>query len=336
MAILLTGGTGYIGSHTAVELLNKNYEVIIVDNLSNSSEDVINDIQEITGKRPTLYIVDLLEKDKLRTVFNKHNIQSVIHFAGLKAVGESAQIPLNYYMNNVTTTLILCEVMEEFNVHKLVFSSSATVYGIPDKLPITEEATTTALNPYGRTKLMCEKILLDIANSNEKWKIAMLRYFNPVGAHESGLIGEKPIGIPNNLMPYVTKVAIGELESLNIYGNDYPTSDGTGIRDYIHVSDLARGHISALNHINKIDSVDIFNLGTGQGYSVLEVVNEIEKVTGKNIAYEIKDRRVGDAAKSYADPSKANTILNWEAEKGLSEICEDIWNFVEKSYVKYD
>lgn len=327
MSILVTGGTGYIGSHTTVELLEQGYDVISVDNLSNSSEDVMNRIEKITGKTLTLYTINLLDKEALQTVFQNHSIDAVIHFAGFKAVGVSVEKPLKYYQNNLLSTLNLCEVMDQYEVHNLIFSSSATVYGMPEKLPLTEDCSTSALNPYGRTKLMIEEMLTDLSASNDKWKITSLRYFNPVGAHTSGLIGENPNGIPNNLMPYITKVATGELESLNVFGGDYPTEDGTGVRDYIHVVDLAKGHLKALEHIDANNGVENFNLGTGQGYSVLEVVKSFEEASGVTIPYEIVGRRPGDAAICYADPSKAYRKFAWKAEKDLYDICKDAWEW---------
>lgn len=330
MSILVTGGTGYIGSHTVVELLNKNYEVIIIDNLSNSTPDVINRIKNITNKNVTVYYFDLLNEDKLNDVFKKHSIESVLHFAGHKAVGESVEQPLKYYKNNVMTTINLCKVMEKNQVFNLIFSSSATVYGIPETLPINEQCDTEAINPYGRTKLMCEEILKDVQASNNEWNITLLRYFNPVGAHPSGQLGEKPNGVPNNLMPYISQVAAGKLAHVKVYGNDYDTKDGSGIRDYIHVVDLALGHIAALEKMTKLDGIETFNLGTGQGYSVLEVINAFEKASGVSIPFKICERREGDAAISYADPSKANKLLNWQAEKVLYDMCKDSWRWESK------
>lgn len=331
MAVLVTGGTGYIGSHTVIELLEENREVVILDNLSNSTIEVKSKIEQITNKEVVFYQKDLLDKESVERVFEKHSITSVIHFAALKAVEESVQNPLSYYHVNVIGTLNLISLMKKYKVYELIYSSSATVYGISDELPITENAKLDVINPYGRTKLMCENLLFDLAKSNNKWKIVMLRYFNPVGAHKSGLIGEEPNGIPNNLMPYITKVASGELEYLSIFGNDYDTPDGTGVRDYIHVADLARGHVRAMNYLNKIESIDVFNLGTGRGYSVLEVIQMYEKISGKKIPYKFKARRAGDVAESFADPSKAERLLGWKAQNSLKEICEDTWNYVKRS-----
>lgn len=325
MSILVTGGAGYIGSHTTIELLEKGYDIVIVDNLSNSSADVIDRIEDITGKTVINYSIDLLDKKALEQVFIDHQISSVIHFAGYKAVGESVKKPLKYYQNNLISTLNLCEVMEKHDVYNLIFSSSATVYGMPDKLPLTESSPLSALNPYGRTKLMIEEMLGDLSISNSKWKVALLRYFNPVGAHASGKIGENPNGIPNNLMPYITQVASRRLKELSVYGGDYPTKDGTGVRDYIHVVDLAVGHLKALENIESIDGVEAYNLGTGQGYSVLEVIKTVEKVSGFKIPYTVVDRRPGDAASCYSDPKKALEELGWKAGKGLLAMCRDAW-----------
>lgn len=327
MAVLVTGGAGYIGSHTCVELLGAGYEVIVVDNLSNSSEKSIERVKKITGKDLKFYKVDLLDRAALEEIFSKNNIDSVIHFAGLKAVGESVSIPLRYYENNISGTVILLEVMQKFNVKTLVFSSSATVYGDPAKLPITEDFPNKATNPYGRTKLMIEEILRDLYTSDNSWDIAILRYFNPVGAHSSGLIGENPNGIPNNLMPYITQVAVGKREQLSVFGNDYPTHDGTGVRDYIHVVDLSIGHLKALEKLKTKPGVVTYNLGTGNGYSVLDIVKAFSKASGKNIPYKIVERRPGDIAACYADPSKAKEEMNWQAEKGIDEMCADSWNW---------
>ena len=327
MKILVTGGAGYIGSHTCVELLQAGHDVIVVDNLVNSKEEALKRVQKITGKQLAFHKVDLLDKKGLNSVFEKSAIDAVIHFAGLKAVGESVSIPLRYYHNNITGTLILCEIMERHKVKNLVFSSSATVYGNPHKVPIKEDFPISATNPYGRSKLMIEEILRDLHCADESWNIALLRYFNPVGAHESGQIGEDPNGIPNNLMPYITQVAIGKLSELSVFGNDYPTPDGTGIRDYIHVVDLAVGHIKALEKLTSNPGVVIYNLGTGQGYSVLEVVSAFEQASGKKIPYKIVKRRPGDIASCYADTSKAERELNWSARRGLSEMCRDSWRW---------
>ncbi|WP_062237248.1 UDP-glucose 4-epimerase GalE [Fictibacillus sp. FJAT-27399] len=327
MSILVTGGAGYIGSHTCVELLNAGYEVVVVDNLSNSHIESLNRVNEITNKSLVFEQVDLLDKIELERVFIEHDIEAVIHFAGLKAVGESVNKPLYYYQNNIAGTLVLCEVMQQFNVKKMVFSSSATVYGLTDQVPISEGVSLGATNPYGRTKLMIEEILRDLYVSDNEWSISLLRYFNPVGAHKSGQIGEDPNGIPNNLTPYITQVAVGKLQELQVFGNDYDTVDGTGVRDYIHVVDLAKGHLKALDKEMKSEGVEAYNLGTGKGYSVLEVLRAFEKATGKTIPYKVVDRRPGDVAVSYADPTKAKEELGWEAEKGLDDMCRDAWNW---------
>ncbi len=327
MAILVTGGAGYIGSHTCVELLNLGYEVVVVDNLSNSKEESIRRIKRITGKDLTFYKADLLDKDALTYIFNTEHIDSVIHFAGLKSVGESVEKPLEYYHNNITSTLMLCEVMKEHNVKNIVFSSSATVYGIPKTVPIREDFPLSTTNPYGSTKLMLEKILIDLHTSDPEWNVILLRYFNPVGAHSSGLIGEDPRGIPNNLVPYITKVVVGQLEYVNVYGNDYDTIDGTGIRDYIHVVDLSQGHVKAIEKLNEKQGVLIYNLGTGKGYSVLEMIKTFEKVCGFEVKYSIKPRRPGDIATCYADPTKAREELHWEATKGIEQMCEDAFRW---------
>lgn len=327
MKILVTGGAGYIGSHTCIELLQAGHDVVVVDNLVNSKEEALKRVQKITGKKLTFHKVDLLDKEGLNAVFENSSIDTVIHFAGLKAVGESVSIPLRYYHNNITGTLLLCAVMEKYKVRNIVFSSSATVYGNPDKVPIKENFPLSATNPYGRSKLMIEEILRDLYCADTSWHIAILRYFNPVGAHQSGQIGEDPYGIPNNLMPYITQVASGKLSELSVFGNDYPTSDGTGIRDYIHVVDLAIGHIKALEKLTSNPGVVTYNLGTGQGYSVLEVVSAFEQASGKRIPYKIVDRRPGDIASCYADNSKAERELNWSAEKDLGEMCRDAWRW---------
>lgn len=336
MAILVTGGAGYIGSHTCVELLEADYEVIVVDNLSNSSEESLNRVEQITGKTLEFNKVDLLDNPALQKVFRNSEINAVIHFAGLKAVGESVEIPLQYYHNNVTGTLILCNVMIEHGVRNIVFSSSATVYGEPYTVPITEEFSLQPSNPYGATKLMIERILQDIGAANNEWNVEVLRYFNPVGAHPSGLIGEAPDGIPNNLMPVISQVAVGKLDKLSVFGDDYETPDGTGIRDYIHVVDLARGHIAALDKIKSNPGVEIYNLGTGQGYSVLEIVKAFEKVAGVEIPYEIVGRRSGDVPESFADPSRANKDLGWRAELGLEDMCADVWRWQSMNPEGYD
>lgn len=332
MSILVTGGMGYIGSHTIIEILNKGEEVIIVDNLCNSKLDVLDKIKEITGQLPKFYEVDLLNQQELEKVFKNNHVDAVIHFAGLKAVGESVQKPLEYYHNNITGTLILCEVMKKYGCKQLVFSSSATVYGMNNPSPVVEGMPLSTTNPYGNTKLMIENILSDLIYSDDEWNIILLRYFNPIGAHESGLIGENPRGIPNNLLPYIMKVAKGKLECLSVYGNDYDTPDGTGVRDYIHVVDLAKGHLCALEYMRKNKGIEAINLGTGKGYSVLEVVRAFEEVTCKKVNYSIAPRRKGDIGVCYANVHKAEKLLNWRAEKGLREMCEDSWRFAKKYY----
>lgn len=327
MKILVTGGAGYIGSHTCLELLNAGHEIIVVDNLMNSKEESLKRVQALTGKALTFYAVDCIDKDGLEKVFQSHKIDSVIHFAGLKAVGESVEIPLKYYHNNITGTLILCELMQKYHVWNLVFSSSATVYGDPHTVPITENFPTSATNPYGRTKLMIEEILRDLFVSNSNWNIALLRYFNPVGAHDSGRIGEDPNGIPNNLMPYIAQVAVGKRECLSVFGDDYETLDGTGVRDYIHVVDLAIGHLRAVDKLMDKPGIMTVNLGTGQGYSVLEMVKAFEKASGKTVDYKIVERRPGDIAACYADPSLAKSLLNWEAVRNIDQMCEDSWRW---------
>ena len=334
MSVLVSGGCGYIGSHTVIELANKNYDIVIIDNLSNSSKGVIDRINKVTGKNVTVYYIDLLDKQSIEYVFSKHQIEYVFHFAGFKAVGESVENPLNYYRNNLLSSINLIETMERYNVYNLVFSSSAAVYGIPESLPIEEAEFTKALNPYGKTKEMIEEILNDLSNSNARWKIISLRYFNPVGAHPSGYLGEKSNGIPNNLMPYICKVASGQLTELKIYGDDYPTVDGTGVRDYIHVVDLAKGHVNAMEYLGFIKGAEVFNLGTGTGYSVLEIVKTFQKATGKEIPYKIVGRRPGDASSSYADPTKAHDKLKWKAEKGLYDMCKDAWKWERNNEIK--
>ena len=330
MKILVTGGTGFIGSHTCVELLESNYEIVIIDNLSNSKKDVVEKIEKITGKHIKFYENDVCDKEALRTIFKENKIGAVIHFAGFKAVGESVLKPLMYYRNNLDSTLTLLEVMKEFNVKKLAFSSSATVYGNPKSLPIKENFQTSTTNPYGSTKLMIENILKDLYKSDNTWSIAILRYFNPIGAHKSGLIGENPNGIPNNLMPYIIKVATKELPILNIFGNDYNTKDGTGVRDYIHVTDLAKGHVCAINKVLNEFGCDCYNLGTGTGYSVLELVETFIKVNNVDIKYEIKERRPGDIDACFADPEYAYQKLGWKAELDINEMCRDAYNFILK------
>ena len=328
MNILVTGGCGYIGSHTCCELLNKGYRVIIIDNLSNSKKEVINHIESITKKEVVFYEGDVANKELLRKIFTENEINSVIHFAGYKAVGESVKYPLKYYRNNIDSTLSLCEVMNEFNCKKLVFSSSATVYGLPKKLPIKEDFPLSTTNPYGSTKLMIENILRDLYVSDNTWHIAILRYFNPIGAHSSGLLGEDPNGIPNNLMPYIVKVATGKLECLSVFGDDYNTKDGTGVRDYIHVVDLALGHICAIEKLNKDTGIFTYNLGTGQGYSVLELVKTFSRVNDVSVNYKIVGRRAGDIDACYADTSKALNELGWKATKNIEDMCRDSYNFV--------
>lgn len=335
MVILVTGGAGFIGSHTCVQLLEAGYKLVVVDNLSNSNRIALDRVKEITQKNLRFYEIDLLDIESLTRVFEENDIEAVIHFAGLKAVGESVQVPLHYYHNNITGTLTLCEVMSKFGVYKIVFSSSATVYGIPEQVPISEEFPLGPTNPYGRTKLMIEEILRDLYVSNNKWSISILRYFNPIGAHESGRIGENPKGIPNNLMPYITQVAVGKLEQLQVFGDDYPTVDGTGVRDYIHVVDLADGHLKALELILQTKGVYIYNLGTGNGYSVLQLVDAFEKVSGRKIPYKIVPRRLGDVAICYADPTKAQEELGWIAQRGIQEMCIDSWNWQIKNQNGY-
>ncbi|HAB66247.1 MAG TPA: UDP-glucose 4-epimerase GalE [Firmicutes bacterium] len=331
MKILVTGGCGYIGSHTCVELLENNYEVVIIDNLCNSKKDVVDKIEQITNKKVTFYEDDVCDSFALDRIFSEHKIDAVIHFAGLKAVGESVEKPLLYYRNNLDSTLTLLEVMNEYNCKKIVFSSSATVYGTPKALPIKEDFPLSTTNPYGSTKLMIEDILRDLYVSDSEWSIALLRYFNPIGAHKSGLIGENPNGRPNNLMPYIIKVATGEYPELNVYGNDYDTPDGTGVRDYIHVVDLAKGHVLALDKLDKEGKgLYIYNLGTGTGYSVLDMVKAFEKATGRDVPYKIAPRRAGDIATCYAEPKKAKEELGWEANKTLEDMCRDSWNYINK------
>ena len=330
MKILVTGGLGFIGSHTVVELLNGNYEVVIVDNLSNSSIDVLESLKKITNRKVFFYEGDVCNKDLLRSIFSEHDIDAVIHFAGYKAVGESVAMPLMYYRNNIDSTLTLCEVMSEVNCKKIVFSSSATVYKESDVLPLKEDFPLGTTNPYGSTKLIIEGILRDLYTSDNEWGIALLRYFNPIGAHESGLIGENPKGIPNNLMPFIVKVANKDLECLSVFGDDYNTHDGTGVRDYIHVVDLAKGHLKAIERVVNNNEIDVYNLGTGNGYSVLDLVNTFNKVNDIDVNYKITNRRPGDIAACYADSSYAKEKLGWVAEKGIEEMCRDSWNFVIK------
>ncbi|MBR3002620.1 MAG: UDP-glucose 4-epimerase GalE [Clostridia bacterium] len=331
MSILVPGGAGYIGSHTVIELLNKGKEVVIIDNFSNSKPDVLEKIKKITGKDFKFYEMDYQDREKLEKVFEENNIEAVMNFAGYKAVGESVQKPIDYYINNISGCLVVLDVMKKYNVKKFIFSSSATVYGDPEVIPITEDCKTGGTtNPYGTTKLFIEQILKDLYKSDNTWDICILRYFNPVGAHESGLIGEEPQGIPNNLMPYIVRVANGTLEQLSVFGNDYNTPDGTGVRDYIHVVDLAKGHIAALEKLEKEgQGLYIYNLGTGTGYSVLDMVKAFENSTGKKVNYKIAPRRAGDIAACYADPKKAREELGWEAEKSLDDMCKDSWRYIE-------
>lgn len=332
MSILVTGGAGFIGSHTVVELLNSGKEVIILDNFSNSKPEVLDNIRKITGKDFKFYEIDYLDREKLEKVFEENKIDAVMNFAGYKAVGESVQKPIEYYTNNISGALVLLDTMRKYGCKKFIFSSSATVYGEPEKMPITEDTKTGGTtNPYGTTKLFIEQILKDIYKSDNSWDICILRYFNPVGAHESGLIGEEPKGIPNNLMPYVVRVAAGTLKELSVFGNDYNTPDGTGVRDYIHVVDLAKGHIKALEKLEKEENgLYIYNLGTGNGASVLDMVKAFEKVTGKKVPYKIAPRRDGDIATCYADPTKAKNELNWVATKNLEDMCKDSWKYIKK------
>ncbi len=325
--ILVTGGAGYIGSHTCVELLAAGHNLVVIDNFSNSKPAVLGRVEQISGRQVPFMEVDIRDRGALRDVFRQHAIDAVIHFAGLKAVGESVSQPLRYYDNNISGSIALFEVMAESGVKTLVFSSSATVYGDPHSVPIREDFPLSATNPYGRSKLMLEDILRDLSRSDESWKIALLRYFNPVGAHESGIIGEDPNGIPNNLMPYITQVAVGKLPQLSVFGDDYPTPDGTGVRDYIHVVDLARGHLAALEALSDTSGVMAVNLGTGQGYSVLDVVRAFEKASDRPVPYRIVPRRPGDVAQCYADPTLAKELLGWQAQRGLDEMCRDSWRW---------
>ena len=327
MAVLVAGGAGYIGSHTAIELLESGYEVVIVDNLSNSNSIVVDRIKELSKKPVKFYNIDIRNKDEMHVVFKENNIESIIHFAALKAVGESVEKPIEYYSNNLISTLNLFDLMREYGVKKFVFSSSATVYGDPHTCPILEDFPLSVTNPYGRTKLMIEQMLVDISKADKSLDIALLRYFNPVGAHKSGRIGEEPNGVPSNLMPYITKIAVGKLKELSVYGNDYPTHDGTGVRDYIHVLDLAAGHVKALQKLEENPGLVVYNLGTGKGYSVLDLVKAFSKASGKEIPYKIVGRRAGDVAMCYADSSKAEKELGWKAKYELEEMCEDSWRW---------
>ncbi|MGL4798322.1 MAG: UDP-glucose 4-epimerase GalE [Cellulosilyticaceae bacterium] len=333
MAILVTGGMGYIGSHTTIKLIEAGYEVIILDNLCNSKVEVLDRIEELAGKRPLFYKVDLLDREGTEEVFKNNQIDAVIHFAGLKAVGESVEMPIEYYHNNLTGTLILCDVMRKYNCKRIVFSSSATVYGMNNQVPFVETMPLSTTNPYGSTKLMIENILQDLHVADKSWRIVLLRYFNPIGAHESGLIGEDPNGIPNNLLPYVAQVAVGKLEKLSVFGDDYDTVDGTGVRDYIHVCDLAQGHLDAIQYTMNNEGIEAINLGTGNGSSVLQVVKAFEKASGREVKYQISPRRAGDIDTCYANAEKAKRLLGWEAKKTLDEMCEDTWRFASKHYL---
>lgn len=336
MNILLTGGAGYIGSHTCIELIDAGHTAVIADNLCNSKKEAVNRVEKITGTSIPFYEIDVCDQDALSKVFEENQIDAVIHFAGLKAVGESCQIPLTYYRNNIDSTLTLLEVMKKYNCNNFVFSSSATVYGIPETVPLVETMPTSCTNPYGWTKLMIEQILTDAAKADPELSVVLLRYFNPIGAHESGNIGENPNGIPNNLMPYITQVAVGKLPQLGVFGNDYPTHDGTGVRDYIHVVDLAKGHVKAIDYANAHKGTEIFNLGTGTGYSVLDIVKAFIKVNVVDIPYAIKPRRAGDIAECYADPAKAAEGLGWKAEKNLEDMCRDSWRWQKNNPKGYE
>lgn len=336
MKILLTGGAGYIGSHTCIELINAGFETVIADNFINSKPEVINRIKEITGVDVPVYDIDVADFAAVDKMFSENDFGAVVHFAGLKAVGESVQIPLKYYRNNLDTTLTLLEAMEKHHVGRFVFSSSATVYGVPERVPLVEGMPTGCTNPYGWTKYMIEQILTDAANANPELSVVLLRYFNPIGAHESGRIGEDPNGIPNNLIPYITQVAAGRLERLSVFGDDYPTPDGTGVRDYIHVVDLAKGHVAAIKYAQAHDGVETFNLGTGIGYSVLDIVKTFEKVNDVEIPYDIKPRRSGDIAECYADPKKAAEQMGWQAQKTLDDMCRDSWNWQKNNINGYN
>lgn len=337
MAILVTGGAGFIGSHTVVELQNAGYDVVVVDNLINASKEALRRVEEITGKPVTFYEADILDRDAMEKVFTENEIECVIHFAGLKAVGESVQKPWLYYYNNISGSLILFDVMSKHGVKNIIFSSSATVYGKPDKVPVTEDCPKGEItNPYGQTKSMLEQILTDIQKADPEWNVILLRYFNPIGAHKSGTMGENPNGIPNNLMPYITQVAVGKLKELGVFGNDYDTPDGTGVRDYIHVVDLAKGHVKALKKIEEKTGLEIYNLGTGVGYSVLDIVKNFEEATGVKIPYVIKPRRAGDIATCYSDASKAKRELGWEAEYGIKDMCADSWRWQKNNPNGYD
>ena len=336
MNILLAGGAGYIGSHTCIELISAGHTVVIADNLCNSKKEAVKRVEKIVGQEIPFYEINVCDHDSLRKVFSENKIDAVIHFAGLKAVGESCEKPLMYYRNNLDSTLTLLEVMKEFGCHNFVFSSSATVYGIPETVPLVETMPTSCTNPYGWTKLMTEQILQDVTKTDPELSVVLLRYFNPIGAHESGTIGENPNGIPNNLMPYITQVAVGKLKELGVFGNDYPTPDGTGVRDYIHVVDLAKGHVKAIDYADAHKGTEIFNLGTGVGYSVLDIVKTFSKVNNVEIPYQIKPRRAGDIAECYADPTKDKEVLGWTAEKTLEDMCRDSWNWQKKNPKGYE
>ncbi len=327
MKVLLTGGAGYIGSHTCVELIGAGHSPVIADNFDNSCPEAVKRVEEITGVKIPIYEIDVMDYDAVDKMFSENDFDAVIHFAGLKAVGESCAIPIRYYRNNIDTTLTLLEVMKKYGVNNFVFSSSATVYGVPETVPLVEGMPTGCTNPYGWTKLMNEQILTDAANADEELSVVLLRYFNPIGAHESGLIGEDPNGIPNNLMPYITQVAAGKLERLGVFGDDYPTPDGTGVRDYIHVVDLAKAHVKAIDYSAEHKGTEIFNIGTGKGYSVLDIVKTFMRVNNLEIPYDIKPRRAGDIAECYSNPEKANKVLGWKAEKTLDDMCRDSWNW---------
>lgn len=336
MNILLAGGAGYIGSHTCIELISAGHTVVIADNLCNSKKEAVKRVEKIVGQEIPFYEINVCDHESLRKVFSENKIDAVIHFAGLKAVGESCEKPLMYYRNNLDSTLTLLEVMKEFGCHNFVFSSSATVYSIPKTVPLVETMPTSCTNPYGWTKLMTEQILQDVTKTDPELSVVLLRYFNPIGAHESGTIGENPNGIPNNLMPYITQVAVGKLKELGVFGNDYPTPDGTGVRDYIHVVDLAKGHVKAIDYADAHKGTEIFNLGTGVGYSVLDIVKTFSKVNNVEIPYQIKPRRAGDIAECYADPTKAKEVLGWTAEKTLEDMCRDSWNWQKNNPKGYE
>jgi len=335
MAVLVTGGAGYIGSHTVTELLGAGAEVVVLDNLSNAKPVVLDRIEELGGRRPVFVEGDICDRALLDRLFSEHPIESVVHFAGLKAVGESTEIPLTYYRNNISGTVNLCEAMAAAGCFRLVFSSSCTVYGLPESVPVREDFPTGATNPYGRSKLMIEEILRDLGASDPRWSLVLLRYFNPVGAHPSGRIGEDPSGIPNNLLPYITQVAVGRLPCLRVFGDDYPTRDGTGVRDYIHVVDLAKGHLKALERASGATGVFTYNLGTGQGYSVIEMIRAFEEASGKTVPFEVVPRRPGDIAETYADPARAREELGWSAERGLLEMMADAWRWQRENPTGY-